>query len=121
MKIFLLFRDIIPDKMQIFKFVALMLFSTAATAAPTATDDNNSNSDNSNSNNNPSSHWILINEKHFGGRAWVRRYRSARTNLTVTLAENNSPVVGGLFCLVTEDETDDGTPHTLEHLIFQGR
>ena len=30
------------------------------------------------------------------------------------------PIVSGYFLVATEAETDDGCPHTLEHLIFLG-
>ena len=50
----------------------------------------------------------------------VTKYRSARTGLTVTVAQVDGPVVNGYFCLATEAHDDDGLPHTLEHLIFLG-
>merc|ERR1712218_351759 len=40
--------------------------------------------------------------------------------LTVVLANAESPIVNGYFCLATEALDDDGLPHTLEHLIFLG-
>ena len=51
----------------------------------------------------------------------VTKYRSTRTGLTVTVAQVEGPVVNGYFCLATEEFTNDGLPHTLEHLIFLGR
>ncbi len=63
---------------------------------------------------------ILSSKQVFADRVPVLRFRSSLTNLTVTVASADSPIVGGLFCLATEDTTDDGLPHTLEHLIFQG-
>ena len=50
----------------------------------------------------------------------VTKYRSARTGLTVTVAQVEGPVVNGYFCLATEAHDDDGLPHTLEHLVFMG-
>ena len=50
----------------------------------------------------------------------VTKYRSARTGLTVTVAQVDGPVVNGYFCLATEAHDDDGLPHTLEHLVFMG-
>jgi len=48
------------------------------------------------------------------------KYRSELTGLTVVLAETDSPIVNGYFCLATEAHDHDGLPHTLEHLIFLG-
>ena len=50
----------------------------------------------------------------------VVKYRSARTGLTVTVAQVEGPVVNGYFCLATEAHDDDGLPHALEHLVFFG-
>ena len=50
----------------------------------------------------------------------VSKYRSTRTGMTVVIAAADSPVVNGYFCLATEAFTEDGLPHTLEHLIFLG-
>ena len=50
----------------------------------------------------------------------VTKFRSSRTNLTVTVAQVEGPVVTGYFCLATESHDDDGVPHSLEHLIFLG-
>ncbi len=60
-------------------------------------------------------------QKYYASQAWIRQYKSQKTNLTIALVETESPIVVGKFVLVTEDYTDDGTPHALEHLIFQGR
>ena len=51
----------------------------------------------------------------------VVKYKSQKTGLTVTVAQVDGPVVNGYFCLATEEFTNDGLPHTLEHLIFLGR
>ena len=50
----------------------------------------------------------------------VAKYRSRLTGLTVAMAKIDSPVVHGKFCFATRAEDDDGLPHILEHLIFQG-
>lgn len=47
-------------------------------------------------------------------------YKSDSTGLTVALGKTNSPIVSGFFCLATETHSDEGLPHTLEHLIFMG-
>ena len=50
----------------------------------------------------------------------MAKYRSKQTGLTVAMAKIDSPVVHGEFCLATRGESDDGLPHILEHLIFEG-
>lgn len=71
----------------------------------------------------------------------VYEYKSKNTGLGVIVAEVESPIVHGFFCVgksisdsriilrqtinvaqfpVTEAFDDDGLPHTLEHLIFLG-
>lgn len=50
----------------------------------------------------------------------LKKYRDAETGLTVILIDLEGPVVSGYFVLPTEAHDDDGLPHTLEHLIFQG-
>ncbi|XP_059480505.1 uncharacterized protein C05D11.1-like [Neocloeon triangulifer] len=62
----------------------------------------------------------LVCEGQANGLVDVKKYRSARTGLTVVLADVDGPVVNGYFCLATEAHDDDGLPHTLEHLIFLG-
>ena len=42
------------------------------------------------------------------------------TGLKVFHADLEGPLVSGFFALATEDPTDEGTPHTLEHLCFLG-
>ena len=65
--------------------------------------------------------WELLANVTIEGTFPVLKYKSTRTNMTVVLGDNESPIVHGYFCLATEAFTDDGLPHTLEHLIFQGR
>ena len=67
------------------------------------------------------SHWKVVSNITLGGTLPVAKYRSARTNLTLVHAMAESPLVNGYFCLATEEFTNDGLPHTLEHLIFLGR
>lgn len=52
--------------------------------------------------------------------AKVKKWRSSRTGLQVTLIDQASPVVNGYFAVATEILNDSGCPHTLEHLIFMG-
>ena len=68
-----------------------------------------------------SEHWELQSQVNLSGVLPVLKYKSRRTGLTVVLAQADSPIVNGYFCLATEDWTNDGLPHTLEHLIFLGR
>ena len=50
----------------------------------------------------------------------ITKYRSTVTGLTVTHIDTPGPIVKGYFALATEESSDDGLPHTLEHLIFLG-
>ena len=52
--------------------------------------------------------------------AVIKKWRSARTNLQVTLIDQESPIVNGYFTVATEILNDSGCPHTLEHLLFMG-
>lgn len=52
--------------------------------------------------------------------ASVKKWRSSRTGLEVTLISQESPMVKGYFPVTTEIMNDSGCPHTLEHLIFMG-
>lgn len=54
------------------------------------------------------------------GKIPVDVYKSRRTGLHVALANAPGPVVNCHMVLATEVETDDGLPHTLEHLTFMG-
>merc|ERR1711892_799888 len=66
------------------------------------------------------SHWIMQTSFNLSSNLPVVKYRSNLTGLTIILAEAESPIVNGYFCLATEAATNDGLPHTLEHLIFLG-
>ena len=68
-----------------------------------------------------SEYWELQSRVILSGVLPVLKYKSRRTGLTVVLAQADSPIVNGYFCLATEDWTNEGLPHTLEHLIFLGR
>ena len=48
----------------------------------------------------------------------VTKYRSARTGLTVTVAQVDGPVVNGYFCLATEAHDDDGADLLQSYLIY---
>lgn len=50
----------------------------------------------------------------------VQMAKHTPTGMHVFLAQVKSPCVHGYFCVHTEDTTDYGYPHTLEHLIFMG-
>lgn len=50
----------------------------------------------------------------------VKKWRSSRTGLELTLISQNSPIVNGYFAVGTEILNDSGCPHTLEHLVFMG-
>ena len=68
-----------------------------------------------------SQHWELQSRLNLSGVLPVYKYKSKRTGLSVVLAQADSPIVNGYFCLATEAWNEDGLPHTLEHLIFLGR
>ena len=53
-------------------------------------------------------------------RTEVAKYRSGLTGLTIAIATAETPIVHGEFCLATRAKNDDGLPHILEHLIYQG-
>ncbi|XP_031827679.1 uncharacterized protein C05D11.1 [Nomia melanderi] len=50
----------------------------------------------------------------------VHVYKSVNSGITVAIADVDGPVVSGYFGFATEAHSDDGLPHTLEHLIFLG-
>lgn len=52
--------------------------------------------------------------------ASIKKWRSKRTGLELTLVDQASPIVNGYFAVTTEILNDSGCPHTLEHLIFMG-
>ncbi len=69
----------------------------------------------------PVKNWDLLSSVALGKNIRVDKFRSSRTGVTLVHAQAESPIVNGYFCLATEAHTDDGLPHTLEHLIFLGR
>jgi len=66
------------------------------------------------------SHWRIESSFNVSSSLAVIKYVSSLTGLRVVLAMAESPIVNGYFCLATEATTNDGLPHTLEHLIFLG-
>lgn len=50
----------------------------------------------------------------------VTKYRDEQSGLTVVFAEVEGPLVNGYFVLSTEAQDDDGLPHTLQYMVFQG-
>jgi Zn-dependent M16 (insulinase) family peptidase len=53
-------------------------------------------------------------------RLKVSLYRSALSGMRVAFVDQPSPVVNGWFSFATKATSDDGLPHTLEHLVFMG-
>eukprot|EP00741_Cyanophora_paradoxa_P002772 tig00000630_g2692.t1 len=64
--------------------------------------------------------WELLTSFTAEDRVPVTKWRSKRTGLSVVLASAPGPLVNGFFALATEDHSDDGLPHTLEHIVFLG-
>ncbi|GMR43282.1 hypothetical protein PMAYCL1PPCAC_13477, partial [Pristionchus mayeri] len=54
------------------------------------------------------------------GRTPLAVYTSLRTGLRFAIGDVPGPMVKACVSLVTEAHTDDGLPHTLEHLVFMG-
>lgn len=50
----------------------------------------------------------------------VSAWRWPDTGFSVVLAQAPGPVTHAIFIVATEDASDDGLPHTLEHLVFLG-
>ena len=50
----------------------------------------------------------------------ITKYRSTRGGYSVVVADIKVPLVSGYFAVATEASSDNGCPHTLEHLIFLG-
>ncbi|CAD5229726.1 unnamed protein product [Bursaphelenchus okinawaensis] len=67
-----------------------------------------------------SDNYKVVLKSHFAGKIPVTVYRSERTGLHVALAQTKGPTVSCQINFATETETDDGLPHTLEHLVFMG-
>ena len=64
--------------------------------------------------------WNIESVHRFTDSLTVTTSKSNKTGLTIVVANTESPVVNGFFCLATEAENNWGLPHTLEHLIFMG-
>ncbi|KAL3106827.1 hypothetical protein niasHT_016182 [Heterodera trifolii] len=47
-------------------------------------------------------------------------YNSDKSKICVFIAETSGPMIHGRISFVTETHTNDGLPHTLEHLVFMG-
>lgn len=62
----------------------------------------------------------LIGKAQVNESTYVLKYRDEETGLTVVFVDVDGPVVNGYFAVTTEAKDDDGLPHTLEHMIFQG-
>ncbi|CAD5233463.1 unnamed protein product [Bursaphelenchus xylophilus] len=62
----------------------------------------------------------VVLKSRFAGKIPVTVYRSERTGLHIALAQTKGPAVSCQINFATETETDDGLPHTLEHLVFMG-
>ena len=66
------------------------------------------------------SHWRVLESFPLTPSLQVTSYRSSLTGLRVVLASVRGPLVMGYLTLATESHSDDGCPHTLEHLVFMG-
>ena len=68
----------------------------------------------------PSSHWDVLESFSLTPSISVTSYRSRLSGLRVVHAHVPGPLVLGYLTLATESHSNDGCPHTLEHLIFMG-
>ncbi|VDL78043.1 unnamed protein product [Nippostrongylus brasiliensis] len=59
-------------------------------------------------------------EALMNGTIVVSLYKSTRSRLTVAIGDVPGPMVKGCISFATETNSDDGLPHTLEHLVFMG-
>ncbi|XP_050532841.1 uncharacterized protein C05D11.1-like [Daktulosphaira vitifoliae] len=64
--------------------------------------------------------YSLLNHSLFENVIPVYKYQCLRTGITIVFGDIDGPIVNGYFTLATETHDDDGIPHTLEHLIFNG-
>ncbi|KAI6173175.1 Peptidase M16 inactive domain protein [Aphelenchoides besseyi] len=62
----------------------------------------------------------LILQSKYANKIPINVYRSERTGLHVAVAKAPGPAVSCNIVVPTEIETNDGLPHTLEHLVFMG-
>ncbi len=77
-------------------------------------------------------HWTKVASVRVNDVIPVTIYNSTRSALSVVVGDIPGPMVKGTFSFgmsfipfspcsaVTETSTDDGLPHTLEHLVFMG-
>ncbi|TKR78018.1 hypothetical protein L596_018892 [Steinernema carpocapsae] len=64
--------------------------------------------------------WKQVADVKVNGDIPLSVYRSQRSELRVAVAGVPGPMVKGLISFATETNSDDGLPHTLEHLVFMG-
>ncbi|OAF69393.1 hypothetical protein A3Q56_02843 [Intoshia linei] len=64
--------------------------------------------------------FIEIYKKKLETHIDIKGFESKSTGLKVHVADVDSAMYNAYFCLATEAHSDDGLPHTLEHLIFLG-
>uniref|UniRef100_A0A1I7Z7F5 Peptidase_M16 domain-containing protein n=1 Tax=Steinernema glaseri TaxID=37863 RepID=A0A1I7Z7F5_9BILA len=64
--------------------------------------------------------WDVAVDARIAGDIPLAVYRSKRSALRVAVATVPGPMVKAAISFVTETDSDDGLPHTLEHLIFMG-
>ncbi|KAI6205042.1 Peptidase M16 inactive domain protein [Aphelenchoides besseyi] len=62
----------------------------------------------------------LVLQSKYANKIPINVYRSERTGLHVAVAKAPGPAVSCNIVVPTEVETNDGLPHTLEHLVFMG-
>ena len=67
-----------------------------------------------------SNHWQLLESFALTQTISIDSYRSSLTGLRLVHASVPGPLVEGFFTLATESHSNDGCPHTLEHLVFMG-
>lgn len=63
--------------------------------------------------------FVLLDNFDYKGTK-LHRYISTKTGLRVYFAGVESPIVNAFMSVATEAYSHNGTPHTLEHLIFLG-
>lgn len=64
--------------------------------------------------------WNILAQTTLPANITLTKYQSARTLLQVVRAAVPGPICNGYFTLGTESLSDNGCPHTLEHLVFMG-
>ncbi|CAG9812208.1 unnamed protein product [Chironomus riparius] len=66
------------------------------------------------------SNYKLICEIKINDEIPVKKYLFTDSGIQVYIAQVSSPVTNSYKALATEEDSDDGLPHTLEHLVFLG-